>query len=80
MKRWFLGGRVYVSIARADPRTGSRVWYTRSSSKAGGRRIRTRHYQFLSLTRHVSSVGSFWKVIIGPVAIMYRMRPNKGSR
>lgn len=76
-----LGGRVLISYSRRDTRTGSRVWYTMTNhpgNALGGRRVR--HYYIFCIRRSVAAVGSYWKVIIGPLAISFGERPNKAGR
>jgi hypothetical protein len=56
---------------------GARVFYDRKRNKDGSR---WRGYHYLAVTVCVYSKGSFWRVIIGPLAICFLERNTKGER
>ena len=73
MKRWLFGSRVYLSVARGPLGwSRSRLWYTRTRHK-------TRHYHLLAITHVVLRKGSFYKLIVGPIALCFLRRDRKGD-
>ena len=58
----------------AQKRFGVRVWYERSRGE------NFRNYYLFAISRLICAEGSLWKVVVGPVIIGLRFRPNLGQR